>query len=346
MPETIEIVNPLADRAWDDQRLKAGAGSFFHCAGWARTLGEAYGFRPMYLTAAAGATASVCLPMMEVRSAWTGTRGVSLPFSDYCEILADGAAVLDRAVERVFEIGRRRGWRYVEFRSGAPPRPEATPFLRHLRHVLDLTGGEAGVLAALDASTRRAVAKAGREGVTASADTSEAALRAFYGLHARTRRRHGLPPPPFSFFKCFREHVLLTGRGFIVLARQEGRPLAAAVFVHFGGKALFKYGASDERYQDRRPSNLAMWEGIRQCLALGCRELCLGRTERDHTGLRRFKQGWGTTEEEWGYYRYDFRQETFVVQNDRVAGAPHRFFRMAPYPLSRALGAVLYRHMG
>ena len=68
---------------------------------------------------------------------------------------------------------------------------------------------------------------------------------------------------PFRSLETFKSEVLDRGLGFIVLAKKLSTPIAAAVFFHTERNAIFKFGASDERYQQLRPNNLVMWHAIR-----------------------------------------------------------------------------------
>ena len=75
------------------------------------------------------------LPFMEIRSWLTGTRGVSLPFTDECApILPDGMP-FDEAAREVISQAESRRWRTIEYRgrgawNGKSPRfggiPEPT----------------------------------------------------------------------------------------------------------------------------------------------------------------------------------------------------------------------------
>jgi hypothetical protein len=194
-------------------------------------------------------------------------------------------------------------------------------------------------------SVRRAVRRAQKAGVEVTRHHGLDAVRHFYRLHGITRKRHGLPPPPFGFFRRLHEHVLSEGLGFVALARIGGRPVAAAVFVHFGVKAVLKYAASDRRYQQFRPNNLLLWEAIRWCVADGVLALSLGRTHPDNSGLRRFKSGWGARETNLEYFRYDVRSRAFVAPPDGSRGWHKPVFRHMPGILGRMAGSLLYRHM-
>ena len=72
-----------------------------------------------------------------------------------------------------------------------------------------------------------------------------------------------------------------------------------------GNKAVFKFGASDERFQTFRPTNLVFWDAIQFLAQKGFETLHFGRTSLGNDGLRRFKSSWGTTEETINYFRFD-----------------------------------------
>ena len=167
----------------------------------------------------------------------------------------------------------------------------------------------------------------------------------FYRLHVQTRRRHGLPPQPASFFLNIYEHIIKPGLGFTVLAQRESCPIAAAIFFRFGKNALYKYGASDKRFQEFRANNLVMWHGIQFLLRTGVEKLRFGRTERENEGLRRFKLSWGTHEEVIDYCRID------PLGRQRLMPAPHNFgfhkrvFGRLPRMFNRLAGSIIYPHL-
>jgi lipid II:glycine glycyltransferase (peptidoglycan interpeptide bridge formation enzyme) len=118
--------------------------------------------------------------------------------------------------------------------------------------------------------------------VTVEFDRSLAALREFYRLHCATRKRHGVPPQPFLFFRKIHENVLARDLGTVASARFGGRVIASSVFFHFGREAIFKYNASDPRSQSRRPNNLVLWEALRWCKERGADDAEPGTDEADN----------------------------------------------------------------
>jgi len=196
-----------------------------------------------------------------------------------------------------------------------------------------------------DPATRRAVRKAKQAGLEVEIGHTLGALHEFYALHIRTRRKHGLPPQPFSFFLALHDEIISRGHGFIAVARHGLRPVAAAVFLHFGSRAVYKYGASDDTELPLRANNLVMWHSIRWLAEHGFESLDFGRTSLNQDGLRRFKLGWGTAEHTLHYYRYCLRTNQFVTVPDRAHGWHNRVFARLPLLANRLLGAMVYRHL-
>ena len=74
--------NPVTSANWDALILNQPGASVFHNAAWAKVLSHTYGFTPIYFTALRGNELVSAIPLLEVKSWLTGTRGVSLPFTD------------------------------------------------------------------------------------------------------------------------------------------------------------------------------------------------------------------------------------------------------------------------
>jgi len=339
------ILDPTADPNWNNLVLSHPNSSFFHSAQWASVLVECYGYKPLYFSRRQDDRLTTLLPVMEVKSWCTGKRGVSLPFTDVCSPFftdeSDSQALFSHAVN----FGKREKWKCLELRSGRTFTLDAPASWRYYLHSLDLSPGEDKLFAALKSTVRTAVRKASKSGVEVQMCKSLDAVRQFYNLNCETRRRHGLPPQPFKFFGAISKNVLTQEKGLVVLGTHEGRTIAGSVFFHFGPNALYKYGASDARYQKLRANDLVMWEAIKWYAGQGYRTLSLGRTALSNTGLRRFKNGWGTREETIEYFKYDLAKDAFVTDTDRLSGWHNRIFRALPIPVSRLIGALLYRHM-
>jgi lipid II:glycine glycyltransferase (peptidoglycan interpeptide bridge formation enzyme) len=212
-------------------------------------------------------------------------------------------------------------------------------------HEVELTTDSDAVFARFSSATRRAIRKAQSNGVTVELGSSIECMRRFYELQVQTRKRHGLPPQPWSFFANFARYACQAGQCLIALAVHEGRTVAGAVFCHFGGQALYKFAASDDRQLSLRPNNMVVWEAVKRLCDNGLNVLHLGRTDLPHEGLRHFKQGFGSREHPIEYFRYDLSKRGFVAGTGSARPFPNRVFRLLPKMLLRMVGRVLYRHV-
>ena len=81
---SIQIINPLTYPNYDAMLLERNDSSIFHSSSWARVLNKAYNYKPLYFSNFENGNFKTLLALMEVKSFLTGSRAVSLPFTDYC----------------------------------------------------------------------------------------------------------------------------------------------------------------------------------------------------------------------------------------------------------------------
>lgn len=283
---------------------------------------------------------------MEVSSILTGKRGVSLPFTDSCEPIAADRTRFHSLLDDMISHGRKAHWKYLELRGGAQYLEDVPPHKTYFGHVLPIHSDEDDLLRKANPATRRNIRKAVDSGVRVRISDTLADLDTYYDLHCLTRKRHGLPPQPHAFFRSIHRNVIAAGKGFTVIATHRSRPVAGAVFFHSGRKGIYKFGASDFRFQHLRANNLVMWEAIRWFSQNCFEELSFGRTDLDHAGLIRFKEGWGARRHDIHYYRYDFKRAGFLSDSAGSEEAAARVFRALPVSLLKVAGELLYRHVG
>lgn len=342
-------VDPASYPGWDEILAASSPCSFFHTSGWARVLCETYGYIPRYFVSASDHQFKLLFPVMEIKSRLTGCRGVSLPFSDYCTPITGEGFSPGEALAEIIRFGKRAGWKYLELRADRPLFGDTvTPYTGFYGHTLPLQADTQKLFRTFRKATQRNVRKAVKSGVAVTFHTSPHAVREYYRLHCLTRRRHGLPPQPFSFFDQIQKQILSRGEGFVALAGHHHRNIAGAVYFRFQDRAYYKFGAIDLNYARLYPFYLVMWEAIQLFSETGFLNLCFGRTETDNQGLIQFKDGWGTEKRPIRYYRYHLKHETFVRRRagGNYGGPVNKIMTRAPIPVLKMAGSLLYRHMG
>ena len=344
-------VDPLTYPDWNECVLTSKHASVFHTANWLRVLHESYGHRPYYFASFRGGRLVDLLPFVEAKSWITGTRGVCLPFSDYCEPLIDETSAYSQILHSIIVAGRERRWKYFEIRGGGAPQPGVLPSSDYYRHVLVLRKDEQELLSKIRNNYRAKIRKAEAGDLNVSICRSAGAMAEYYRLHCLTRKRQGLPPQPPQFFQKLQQHVIAPNLGFVILVSYQGINVAGAVFLCFGRGALYKFGASDIRYQQLHPNYLLFWKAIQWLCQQGYEQLSFGRTEVGHKGLIQFKDGWGSTKTPLNYYRYYFESESFVKAHKLAKSHTHLRNSAAfvaermPLPVLRLIGTVLYPHL-
>jgi hypothetical protein len=113
----INILDPLVDRRWDQLVASHPSASVFHDRGWLNALARTYGYQPLVITTANESEAlENGIVLCRVSSWITGTRLVSLPFSDHCEPLLENLGQLPEFLAWLRKECDLQAGRYVELR--------------------------------------------------------------------------------------------------------------------------------------------------------------------------------------------------------------------------------------
>ncbi|HMU42079.1 MAG TPA: peptidoglycan bridge formation glycyltransferase FemA/FemB family protein [Ignavibacteriaceae bacterium] len=341
------LTNPQNSiNGWEKNVLSIPNYSFFNTKEWLELITESYNYKNISIITNSPDSSFEYFPLVEINSFITGRRAVCLPFSDYCEPLIADQTAFDNCFNKLLQQGEKAKWKYLEIKGGAEFLYQNQPAAIDYGHLLYLNSDEQKLFSSFSSNTKRNIKKSLSEGLKVEISSTQKALNDYYHLNLITRKRHGLPPQPYKFFQNLFDKIIKTGRGNICLVSHDKQIIAGAIYLHFGKKVLYKYGASDLSFQNLRANNLVMWEAIRHYAALGYEEFYFGKTEPENDGLRRFKNGWNTIEYEIKTYRYDFRKKNFVKLITKTHGEHNKYFAALPIPVLKVIGKIAYRHIG
>ena len=191
----VYTINPLDDPRWSEFTSKHVNASVAHSAGWLNALKQTYGYQPIvYTTTPPRVRLGNGVVLCRVRSWLTGSRLVSLPFTDHCEPLVDREDDVLAIVSALQETAAADNLKYVELRAPHSQHlhgPAWEPSSSFRWHVLDLSPPlETLFRNAHKTAIQQAVRRAEREHLVYEAGRSEDLLNTFYGLLLLTRRRH------------------------------------------------------------------------------------------------------------------------------------------------------------
>lgn len=350
----IKIINPISSYGWDNLITSNHHYSFFHSRSWAEVICRSYDYKPCYFLFSDRDKPVGLIPMIEIKSILTGKRGVSLPFTDCCDPIFSDQKYFAESLNKIIAFGEKSGWKYIEIKGGKNLFKNTQQASYFYGHTLTLDMNVDKLLSGFRSSTRRNIKKAAREGVECKISSSFKAVQEFYRLNCITRKMHGLPAQPFSFFKHIYDYVINKANGIVVLAVYRNRIISGSLFFHFRDSAVYKYGASDKAFQFLRANNAVMWSAIKFYAQNGYRLFDMGISEPNNSGLIQFKNGWGGRKHEVNYYRYNFREKGFTSDSSDTYSNMHsdirscyrKVFSKMPIFVLKVAGLLAYRHIG
>lgn len=348
----IKIINPTTDDRWDEFVASHQHGTVFHTSAWAKVISEAYNYLPRYFILENEVGQFVAgIPCFLISSHLTGRRLVCLPFSDYCYPLSkdgtDVAVLLDLAKKEI-EVQKAsyleiRGWKH-----GVPPAELGlVPFHYPLSYSIDLESDAEKLKSRLHDSVKRCIRQAEKQNVTFRLAQSEDDLKEFYRLNVMTRKKLGVLPQPYIFFRSIFRHVVALNLGFIMLAEWEEKIIASVFFLNYKDTIYYKFNASDINYLRKRPNHLLIWEAIKYGCSNGYNHFDFGRCNPEEEGLRTFKRRWTAKEVDLPYYYYPtIRGVTTYTEKSFKYKIMKLITHVMPSFAFTATGSVLYRHLG
>ena len=347
----VHAVDPLSDRRWDELVARHPKASAFHQRSWLEALARTYGYEPVvFTTSPPTAELRNGLVYCKINSWLTGSRLVSLPFSDHCEPICDSAEEMTTLIGGSQALLADQRWRYLEVRptsedfgrtcADAGFQPAGQYFL----HVLDLRPDLETLFRSFDKdSVQRRIRRADRAGLVEKSGTSEDLLRDFYDLFVLTRGRHHLPPPPLAWFQNL---IQCQGKALeIRMAYKDDCPIAAILTLRFRETCYFKYGCSNARFNKFGVTPWLLWRAITVAKSTGALAFDLGRTRQDNSGLLAFKNHWVRRHQRLIYWRFPGGPSLDSANGWKLKIAS-RVFSCMPNRLLAVSGRLIYRHIG
>jgi hypothetical protein len=338
--------DPLSDPRWEIFTEGHPQASVFHTMGWLRTLQTAYGYEPVGITTCPPEVAlDNGLIFCRIQSRLTGSRFVSLPFSDHCEPLVKNSLELDTLLLRMRQQVDSGKWKYLEIRPifNQPGSQSAFCVKTYWWHRLDLGRSKQELFRRLQKdSIQRKIRRAAREKLQYEEGSSEILLEKFYALLVVTRRRQNLPPQPLSWFRA-----LISSFGDklkIRLASKGDLPVASILTITHKNSIVYKYGCSDARFHRFGGMVFLLWNAIEEAKDRGLEHFDMGRSDSENLGLVAFKERFGAVPLELRYWRYP--QRPIGTREAWKKEVLRRVVPIAPDFILKGVGKLLYRHIG
>ncbi len=351
MAEALYEFDPTRDERWPafvEGHLRS---SIFHTVPWLQALRQTYGYEPVaFTTSPPRRELKNALVFCDIRSWLTGSRLVSLPFSDHCDPLCESAEDMSALIRSVQTALGSQNWKYVEIRPTTRSFGHTVgatgfrPAMTYILHTLSLRPDLRELFGTLHKdSVQRRIQRAERAGLEEKCGISAHVLEQFYALFVITRRRHCLPPIPFAWFKNL---ILCLSEGLEIRLACKGKtPIAAILTLRFRDVIYYKYGCSDARFHKYGAIPWLLWRTMVDGRWKGANELDMGRTEEGNMGLLTFKNHWTASSKPLIYWRFPQVISIDSPKNWKLKLAKPIFSSM-PLSLLTIAGRLGYRHIG
>jgi len=344
MPEIIML--DQMDSRWIDFIKGQEKATFFHHPSWINLLADCYGYLP-FLVAILGPMGDIQagLPMIEVKSHITGSRWKALPFTDHCIPLAKNESLNKTLINRLIALSRARGIPRMQINSEITE-GEFAHDSGQMLHILELSSDVDGVFKKFHRTrVQQCIKQAQKANVEVHRAENRKDMETFYRLHLYNRRRLGTPVQPKRYFNQLWDTVIEPGHGFLLIAYKETTPISAGIFLPYQQTVIYKYGASNSEYLRLRPNHLLLWYAIQWACEQGYRWFDWGKTQTRNTGLRKFKEGWGTEESTLVYSTLAEDNSTALgLGSERVSDLFNQIIQKSPAWVCRVTGELLYKH--
>lgn len=326
--------------------------TIYHTPQWLFMIKEAYGGEPWCVLAEDRHGEIIGgLPLVTVRSRFTGTRLTSVPGGQTCNLLVRDQEVFDLILAYLCELRKECGFKYIELRTDDEFRFTHPGLVRQdmgfSTYLLDLGPPLCDIFSSFHGSCiQRPIKNSAKLGLVLTAGKAEEDLMEFYSLYYGMRKRKGLLPQPYIFFSKLRSIMAPCGKIEILSASHGGRTVASVLILKHGDTVTYEYGASLDEALHLHPSHFLLWEAIKRAREEGFRVLDFGRTSDENKGLCQFKGRWGTRRMALTYYhiRGSGQAKSFRTSS-ALQGLMSWSIRSLPDVFTRSFSRILYPHL-
>jgi CelD/BcsL family acetyltransferase involved in cellulose biosynthesis len=341
---------------WNAMVAEHPMGSVFQHTAYGRMLLATFKhIEPHYLSLVdADGTIKGGLCICVVRSWLTHDRLVALPFAFYSDPMVGSGEELKAVFDGILHLFRKTKARYVEIKAhrSVPLLVEAdkmTPVYFHKTYFLDLADGLEAVSSKFHRTgVKQKIRRAEAGGITIRPAESEADVRTFYDLLVAGRRRLGLPPQNWEYFRNLWRHLVPQKMAGFTMARKDGRAIGSLCSFLFKDTVYLAYIGTLEEFQPEGVGQALWWDAIQKAARDGFRYVDFGKTSPHDEGLITYKTRWNGIEQEVPsfYYPCPTRSAMYYDDSSKSHQLARKAWKVMPTQLARFAARAAYRHMG
>lgn len=329
---------------WDNYVRRSDGATGAHLYAWKNIIGDVFGHATHNLIARnqSGAVVGV-LPVVRQKSVLFGDRLISMPYLNYGGVLADDDDIAQQLMREATAAARDMGSTHVEFRDTRQYAHEMPTRTDKACMILDLPETADELFSALGSKLRSQIRRPAKEGAVAIEGRLEL-LDEFYSVLRHNWRDLGTPLYSKRFFQSILEYF--EEDSHLLVVRLEGKPVAAAFFLGFGGQLEIPWAASLREHNRIAVNMMLYWEGLRLAIEKGYRKFDFGRSSVD-SGTYRFKKQWGAKPKQlyWHYWLRDGDDVPQINPDNPKYRLAIRAWQHLPVSVTGVIGPLIAKNL-
>ncbi len=305
--ESVPTVRPATDAdapRWNEFVDAADGAEIYHRYEWRHLLEGVFGHRCHYLLAEKddGTIAGV-LPASEISRILFGRFFVSIPYFNYCGVLAASAPARAALIDAMCDTASRAGATSVELRHRGELALDMPSRSEKVAMQLGLPDSSDALWKQFPSKLRAQIRRPQKAGAGCANGRHEL-LDDFYAVFARNMRDLGTPVFPKAMFSRILDLFPEAARIFVVYL--DDRPTAGSLTLGYRGVLEVPVASSLREFNREAVNMLLYWSMLEYGIQNEYTIFDFGRSTRD-SGPHRFKKQWGATASPltWHYWLKD-----------------------------------------
>ncbi len=346
-------IDPRNDNRWDELVKSCSNSSIYHSRSWLNVIVNSYGYQPFFLVLEDSNKELIAgFPAVRVSSRLTGKRVVGISFSDYADIITRNGNLIKEFSLMVIQ--------YLEKTKSLPLEISCHDNCKLVsqfqttrqtwNHSIQIKDSMDTMKQLFSSKARQNINIARKKGLLVEYSNTLSDMNEFYSLYVTMRKRKGLLPQPFNFFKSIHKIYQSKDMLDLIFIINNGKRVAGILIIaepEFATTyALYSGSLTEAKFF--RANDILYYHCIKRSIERGMKTLDLGRTSIDNLGLRRFKLKWGAKESVISTYQYPFKGEKQLLLFNRHSHKKiiHYFLSKMPSSVLKTVGGIVYPHLG
>lgn len=330
-------------------------GCIYHRSEWKEVIERSFkhirGYFLGTLDSSGQITAGV--PVYFVKSWLTGKRLVSIPFATFSDPLVSSPEQMVSFLKILDEMYNQWGLSYIELRTFRAPHLSRNSGFGmscfHKHHYLPLDRSPEDIRKTFHkSSVQGGIKKAEKNNIEIRFGEGISDLNDFYRVFLSTRKRLGLPPIPYIFFKSLWKKFQPLDHLTLLIGSYQGQPIGGLLLSAYKETINVEFAGDIASFRVLCVNHLLYWEAIKFAYRGGYRIFSFGLTSPLNRGLMAFKSRWGTKVVDMPHFFLPskYAQQEELKESSLKYRLIHEAAQRAPGHAYQLLGDFVYRHMG